>query len=113
MSESFSGLWVDASGHRLVVRRLPGWGYLASYRPGRGFRPRRFLSCHLDRETLAVELGFVGLGPTLRLTYRPAECGAPEALVPEVECGLYDDWEDDFGVLWVFPLSVFVRAARR
>ena len=30
-------------------------------------------------------------------------------LIPEVLMGLYDDWEDDFGVPWVFPLSIYRR----
>ena len=41
---------------------------------------------------------------------RPAEGDAAERLVPEVQCGLYDDWEEDFGVPWVFPLSIFLRS---
>jgi hypothetical protein len=61
----------------------------------------------LSTEYLTVEagiLGFVGLGPTLQL--RPI---AIDELKPAISGGLYDDWEDDLGLPWALPLSVYKR----
>jgi hypothetical protein len=52
----------------------------------------------------AGKLGVVGLGPTLEL--RPL---SNNELKPNVSMGLYDDWEDDLGLPWAFPLSVYKR----
>lgn len=66
---------------------------------------------------LSVEAGTDEIGPRYHLY--PMLCGADGALtrpagneppgklalVPEVTIGLYDDWDDDLGVPWAFPLS--------
>lgn len=38
---------------------------------------------------------------------RPTGAEPPSdlVLVPEVTMGMYDDWDDDLGVPWAFPLA--------
>jgi len=58
-------------------------------------------------EYLVVEagiLGGIGVGPTLKL--KPI---AIHELMPKISMGLYDDWEDDLGLPWALPLSVYLR----
>jgi hypothetical protein len=76
-------------------------------------------TCFVDddgRKYLEVEAGTDELGPTYRLyaateqgdTRRAAPESAPPSevvLVPNTSIGLYDDWEDDQGVPWAFPLE--------
>jgi hypothetical protein len=76
-------------------------------------------SCQVDNEGrryLEIEAGSPGLGPTYRL-YAAVE--GPEGLrkahddaavdrlvlVPNTMIGLYDDWDDDLGVPWAYPLD--------
>ncbi|MGH3738541.1 MAG: hypothetical protein ACRDT6_23470 [Micromonosporaceae bacterium] len=72
---------------------------------------------------LEIEAGTDAVGPTYRLypaqgghgTWQPVSqviAGAVSALLPEVHIGLYDDWEDDLGVPWAFPLLPLMRSAR-
>ena len=65
-----------------------------------------------DGETarLMVEVGVVGLGPTYQLTFAAADDGTA-ILIPHVGIGLYDDFEDDLGVPWAFPLAPYKRAS--
>ena len=58
-------------------------------------------------ECLIIEggvLGQVGIGPTLKL--KPV---AEDVLMPSVSIGFYDDWEEDAGLPWAFPLSCYRR----
>lgn len=66
---------------------------------------------------LSVEAGSDGLGPCYHLDpmihgasgalVRPTGHEPPSSLVivPHVTIGLYDDWEDDIGVPWAYPLA--------
>jgi hypothetical protein len=72
---------------------------------------------------LEVEAGTPGVGPTLRLYAVAAETadGTPTTrqladpraaagdvvLLPQTGIGLYDDFEDDLGVPWAYPLLPF------
>jgi hypothetical protein len=65
--------------------------------------------CRDDKagEYLKVEAGALranGIGPTLNLF--PLENGDIE---PQVSMGLYNDWEDDLGLPWAYPLSKYRR----
>jgi hypothetical protein len=109
--------WTDAEGRLLLIRSRPGGSLVASYVGPDGRTP--FVRVLLDGTAapsldmparygdnrLVVELGTPGLGPTLCLTYSSGDRGP--LLVPEVGRGLYDDWESDCGVPWVFPLLGF------
>ena len=88
-------------GSRKTVRRLPGLAELDDE----------------GRLRLSVEAGTEGSGPCYHLypavrredgaRARPTGDEPPRTLelLPVVMFGLYDDWEDDLGVPWAFPLS--------
>lgn len=61
-------------------------------------------------EHLKVEAGMLkaeGIGPTLNLFPM-----ASDTLEPLVFMGLYDDWEDDLGLPWAYPLSPYHRQGK-
>ncbi len=113
--------WIDAAGRFLQVRVLARGRFSVSClgpdkkpfarRLLEGESPSLDMAAYLEGERLVVELGTPGLGPTLCLAYSD-EAGPPR-LVPDVRMGLYDDWENDFGVGWLFPLSSFRKPARK
>jgi len=61
----------------------------------------------LQEQGLQIELGEEGLGPTLEL--KIILINRIEYLEPNVVMGLYDDFEDHFGVPWIFPLTHYMR----
>ena len=112
----FLGRWRDGSGRVLAIRTGDDGAILADYADADGayvmrsllnFRksPSRDMPAAMADELLVVELGTPGLGPTLALGLA-GDPGRP-VLVPRIDMGLYDDWEDDFGVPWALPLSEF------
>jgi hypothetical protein len=82
--------------------------------------------CDIDekgRRYLEVEAGTPELGPTCRLYpsieddsgMRPAgDDVAVEhlVLVPNTSIGRYDDWEDDQGVPWAYPMHWLIWLTR-
>jgi|GEM_PF-4280995 len=77
---------------------------------------------------LQVEAGIQGLGPTYHLVFviKNLNGNDPEYIVakttdkigkvfalPEVQIGLYDDWEDDLGVPWAKPLLPLKHATQQ
>lgn len=67
--------------------------------------PSLLMKTYFEDSMLIVELGEEGIGATLQLEYRNTEDN--EYFVPTVVHGLYNDLEEDFGVPWIFPLSVY------
>jgi hypothetical protein len=69
---------------------------------------------------LQVEAGTEEIGPTYQLYFitkkesnyriaKPADPIDKILIKPNVGMGLYDDWEDDLGVPWAFPLEPFQK----
>ncbi|NHJ87838.1 MAG: hypothetical protein FK734_20415 [Asgard group archaeon] len=67
---------------------------------------------------LQIEVGIDFVGPTYNL-YLSKIIGNKQKLIeelnnielyPEVQMGLYDDWEDDLGVPWAFPYKNYQKA---
>jgi hypothetical protein len=119
--------WEDESGRSLRIHRcwLPWpvsrWG--ATFRE-KDFSPRSLkalarasrmsrLPVRWTDDKLMIELGYPGVGPYLELSVEWNEQGEPLRLIPRVCTGLYDDWEQDFGVPWIFPLSPYELQAQR
>lgn len=122
LAPQYLGLWRDDQGRVLFVQR----SYLdAVVSVMRSLEEEAFLQSLPDpserlpcidvparmghgemRPFLSVELGKPDLGPTYQL-----EHDGWDSLRPAVARGMYHDWEDDFGVPWAFPLSVFRRAS--
>ncbi|MDR3591597.1 MAG: hypothetical protein P4N41_18225 [Negativicutes bacterium] len=115
----YIGKWIDDFGRILLIREYLGATVVDYYRnerepierslPANQNVPSLNMNTYSDDSILVVELGLEGVGPTLRLDIRSVE--GNDVLWPSVECGLYDDWEDDFGVPWIFPLSIYRRSA--
>jgi hypothetical protein len=134
---SWVGTWVAADGKTVRLVRTDE-GITVTVAPGPGRAPyrsapllrggirrieRRPGSCWIDdreRRYLEIEAGTRGLGPTYRLY--PAvqdgehlrHAGIDTAvdlllLLPNTGIGLYDDWEDDLGVPWAYPLRPLRR----
>ncbi|HEX5596848.1 MAG TPA: hypothetical protein VFX61_12665 [Micromonosporaceae bacterium] len=78
--------------------------------------PASFQVDEEGRRYLEIEAGEPGLGPTYRL-YAAVEDAAGLriargevsvdrlVLYPNTAIGLYDDWDDDLGIPWAYPLS--------
>lgn len=118
-AEPYLGRWKDESGRVLAIRFGGDGAILADYTGKDGipytrsmlnFRksPSRDMPAAMNGQGLVVELGTPGLGPTLFLVR--ADDAGRRALVPRLDMGLYDDWEDDLGAPWVLPLSEFSPA---
>jgi len=122
--EPFLGLWVDVQGRALFIRRRDGDERDKSpfeaevsvtdgvmnmpYEvrgPGLNELPIRQMRATMANSELRAEAGVIGIGPTYTL-----QLSADDTLLPRVEMGLHDDWEQDLGVPWAFPLAPYRRA---
>ncbi len=112
----FIGCWIDEDGKNIVIKN-DNENFLTDFYNsdstlverellGNSIVESKDMKSFFDGEKLIVELGTEGLGPTLKLKYNNED---REYLIPAVEIGLYDDWEDDFGVPWVFPLALYFK----
>jgi hypothetical protein len=125
--ESLTGWWVAADGKAVLVEHINRRILItvAPAREGPCYRSAELLGGgHADVRRLEaisgdadgtpflqVEAGTPGLGPTYRLDVGADDEGAVH-LVPHVGMGLYDDYDDDLGVPWAFPLLPLLRADR-
>ncbi len=125
---NYEGVFVDASGRTLNIRRAAGGSGAYGVRvtlpraldqalhdhPDYPFEIANVLQgwvvqAAANGERLRVEAGALrinGLGPTLNLA--PLDANTLQA---SVSLGLYDDWDDDLGLPWAFPLSPYRRQA--
>ncbi|MBF9132118.1 hypothetical protein I0C86_24640 [Plantactinospora sp. S1510] len=78
--------------------------------------PTSLLVDEAGRQCLEVEAGVPGLGPTYRLYAAVRDAAGLSiargdvavdriVLIPNTAIGLYDDFDDDLGVPWAYPLS--------
>ena len=131
------GRWVDKNGKSLEIKEEKLKSYLVSVRDKEGqFYSihllgnkeistenliSRFNTDIEKKPYLEVEAGTYGLGPTFNL-YFIAEGDNGEfqlaqdsdnidkvRIRPRVGMGLYDDWDDDLGVPWAYPLEDFKK----
>ncbi len=133
---NWCGLWKDCNGKQLIIEETKHNFYLVTILDGKG-EPFQitllgdklkyteklmgeFRKDHDGNPVLQVEAGSIGIGPTYEL-YFLALSGSGKNLakskddleelviIPTVGMGLYDDWEDDLGVPWAFPLNEFKK----
>jgi len=135
---SWQGTWVSADGKAVTIEfdsqvamvtvrpgvGLPAYGSAPLLDGGTKAMEQLVAACHLDERGLYldIEAGTPELGPTYRL-YAAIEsptgwCAAPSdvrvdqiVLLPATMIGLYDDYEDDLGVPWAYPLTPLRRQA--
>ena len=130
--------WIDESGRILIIERKNS-EHRVTVKPNMGAKPYRQSDLHhpfkrtenlmsewVKNSTshcfLRVEAGTEGLGPTYDLYFRIqdeltklirfAHAADPMEAVfiePVVSMGLYDDFEDDFGVPWAFPIQKYYK----
>jgi hypothetical protein len=117
--EPLTGWWVAADGKAVLIEYVEG-RTLVTVAPDLGapcYRSAELLhggradirrlpaeSGDADGDpVLRVEAGTPGLGPTYGLRVTRGEAGEL-VLLPGVGMGLYDDYDDDLGVPWAFPL---------
>lgn len=102
------GWWVAEDGK--AVRIDPGPQVTVA--PARDAEPYITASAICERDEdglhLEIEAGIAGLGPAYRLY--PTDDGA--VLRPQTVMGLYDDYDDDLGVPWAYPLLPLVATGR-
>lgn len=127
------GWWVASDDKALLIERGPKNALFLSVHPSRAAPPYRSAvlldgtrkaihRCAVSLTppvVLTVEAGTDGLGPTYSVHpgLWDGEAWVPTldlanrgiALIPSVTIGLYDEWEDDLGVPWAFPLVAFHR----
>lgn len=114
--KKYMGQWSDDSG-KILVLKSAGQELVADFYTNKELLPAERvllgeekspslrMKTYVDGSFLIVELGNEGLGATLQLEHR--NVNGKEVLVPTVLHGLYDDWEEDFGVPWIFPLLLY------
>lgn len=130
------GLWRNKNGKQLIIQSTHHKFYTVTILdeegkafeidlPGNSKKVTQNLSALFSNDTngnpfLQVEAGINEIGPTYDL-YFLSEQGKEldlalnsdkiESLViqTKVGMGLYDDWEDDLGVPWAFPLENFKK----
>ena len=129
------GKWIDGNGRQLIIAKRQEHNLLNHYQitildknsiPFKINLPdektKDTLNLHGEltidingKRNLQVEAGMHGLGPTFLTKdkldkYTPANRWTPISrlqIIPNVTIGLYDDWEDDLGVPWAYPLLPF------
>lgn len=134
---NWTGRWVDKNGKIIEIKEEKLKSYLVSIRDKDGqFYSihllekkeistenliSRFNTDIEKKPYLGVEAGTYGYGPTFNL-YFIAEMDNGEfrlaqdsdsidkvRIRPRVGMGLYDDWDDDLGVPWAYPLEDFKK----
>lgn len=115
----FLGKWKDECNRVLELRINKSGEIIADYLSDESKSFKRQLlnsvddtlamKTYYDKDSMSVivELGIDGLGTTLILDYLYID--ETELLIPTVQHGLYDDYDEYFGVEWLFPLSEFKR----
>ncbi|QNR24542.1 hypothetical protein [Croceimicrobium hydrocarbonivorans] len=135
--ELWCGLWIDKNGKQVIIEPTKHNFYAVTVLDSQGEAYKINLLAGNTKDTigllgrfatdsngipfLQVEAGRMDLGPTYNLYFLNAENNQKLQLAnnsddlnniimrPYVESGLYDDWEDDLGVPWAFPLADFKR----
>lgn len=131
--DGWVGRWQDTNAKTVTISRMHG-SVTVTVAPGVAETPYRSAEllgggtkeienlpavCYLDEERrkyLEIEAGTPDLGPTYRLyaatedddrSLKPFDSGNVDdlVLVPHTSIRLYDDYDDDLGVPWAYPLE--------
>ncbi|MUP16829.1 hypothetical protein [Ancylomarina euxina] len=135
--KSWCGQWTDKNGKHLIIRSTLHDFYSVTILDKKGNpyeikllgdekKETKKLTGKFTKDTngnpiLQVEAGSNEIGPTYDLYFlttmgedklklsRNADALEKIIIKPNVGMGLYDDWEDDLGVPWAFPLDDFKK----
>ena len=135
--KSWWGQWTDNNGKRLIIEPTKHDFYTVTILDKKGSpyqiellgdekKETKKLTGKFTKDTngnpiLQIEAGFNEVGPTYDLYFLTAKDKGELKLAkntddleeiiikPNVGIGLYDDWEDDLGVPWAFPLDNFKK----
>jgi hypothetical protein len=133
--EEWQGLWIDKNGKQLSIESTIEGIYKISVLDNYGIPFKielldkktittiglaaTFREDFNGYSTLQVEAGTIGVGPTYNLYFmtikkdnelrfaKDSDDLFKIIIRPTVGMGLYDDFEDDLGVPWAFPLEDF------
>ena len=135
--EPWCGIWIDQDGKHLDIRSTEhdfysvtildkfGQPYQIVLLGGEKKNTKK-LTGQFTKDTngnpiLQVEAGSNGIGPTYDLCFlttkdkdevklsKNKDDIEKVVIKPNVGMGLYDDWEDDLGIPWAFPLNDFKK----
>jgi len=134
---AWCGLWTDRNGKQLIIKEVKRQLYSITILDKSGIPFQINLLDNNKKETvnlignfttdtekrpiLQVEAGSDGIGPTYNLYFVTKKSNGKLNLahnkddlkeliiLPSVGIGLYDDWEDDLGVPWAFPLDEYKK----
>ena len=135
--KSWCGFWTDKNNKQLIIQPTKHDFYSVTILNKNGFpfkidllgnkkRDTKNLTARFTKDTngkpiLQVEAGSNEIGPTYNLYFLTTKDNDEYKLAkntdnidkiiikPNVGMGLYDDWEDDLGVPWAFPLEDFKK----
>lgn len=137
--DSWCGLWIDEKGKALYIVKGEKESYRTTIifdLINQLQKDQIHIDEHLKNLTtnwkedkqrkiyrLQIEAGWDYIGPTFNLYYqlidemenKKIDSQTPPyeiELLPEVQMGLYDDMEDDYGVPWGFPYLNFRKAPK-
>lgn len=137
--KEFCGLWIDEEGKAIYIVKTKPQEFrtaiifdINSQLENNSIRIDEHLKQLLTRwvldenrgvHRLQIEAGIQFVGPTYNIYLakkdeKPADFILNSfntdnlVLYPEVQMGLYDDWEDDLGVPWGFPYKNFKKASK-
>ena len=134
------GLWVDENGKQITIEPTNNGLYSVSIfdNVGNPFKielldnkiiatiglSATFRDDTMGNSTLQVEAGTNGIGPTYNLYFitikndqelrfaKNTDDLNKVIIRPKVGLGLYDDYEDDLGVHWAFPLNDYRKKCK-
>jgi hypothetical protein len=135
--DTWLGSWVDTNGKQILLKNAGDNNYYVTVLDldGKAFEiqlldgkiistidlPAKFAKDTNENPILQIEAGSAGLGPTYDLYFLTVKGNGERRLasdndrltdviiIPNIGMGLYDDWEDDLGVPWAFPLMDFKK----
>ncbi|MFW9923178.1 MAG: hypothetical protein ACFFDW_07840 [Candidatus Thorarchaeota archaeon] len=134
--EELCGLWIDEDGRGVYIKKIKPLEFETTVIFDISNQLKKQV-IHIDKnmrnlitrwtideqrrvKRLQVEVGMTFIGPTYNLYLSKNNENLQNLvkesndirLYPEVQMGLYDDWEDDLGVPWAFPYKDYKKASR-
>ncbi|TNE27391.1 MAG: hypothetical protein EP346_12300 [Bacteroidetes bacterium] len=135
--KTWCGLWTDKNGKQVIIEPTKHHSYVVTVLDSKGQPYKidllggsqkdtikllgRFTTDTNGNPILQVEAGRHDVGPTFNLYFLVSKNDQKLRLAKNsdalnniiikanVGMGLYDDWEDDLGVPWAFPLEDFKK----